>query len=193
MEPQRANLHIHKEKLAMVRPAQSSQQSDSFDSSRFITGQQGRQRASIKQHHKQPQHALILDCTATAEDAQCSPGVHVLDEPHTLSSGTQQPSINPACRGTLAESVSAYPVEQDRQLRGAGLYEGALGDDMCGPVELTWEGVLQAASANDQPRHEPGLPLPSSDSPALPCYTTDALAQLHTEEKQFRVHRLLPL
>ena len=156
MEPQSANLRIQKEKPEMVRPAQSRQHSDSLHSSRPVSAKQVRQRASSKQ-----QQQLSLSHTAAAMDAQSPSGMPV--------PGAQQQSINPASRYPLAELMSAYPAEQGRQLRGAGLYEEALGDDMCGPIELTWEGVLQAASASDQPPHQPGLPVLSSGLASVPC------------------------
>lgn len=76
-----------------------------------------------------------------------------------LGAGPKQQSCHqlnarPASTDAFEPSVSACPPLQGSSTAGAGLHAGDLGDDMCDPVELTWEGVLQAA--NGQEPRDPG-------------------------------------
>ena len=57
------------------------------------------------------------------------------------------------CTSAPAESEPAGP---GRSQEGARLHDERVGDDMCGPKELTWEGILQAASASGPPPQQPG-------------------------------------
>lgn len=107
---------------------------------------------------QQPQQQQQFDTgfpAATAVDAEaslCHHGhadlIRLVDAPKQQS--CHQPNARPGSSNAFEASVSA-PLGSGR----AGAAED-IGDDMCDPMELTWEGLLKAASANHQEPRAPG-------------------------------------
>lgn len=119
-------------------------------------GQDSQQPPQLQQQQQQRGVSFAL----TAANAQCSSDLHEHAGAVDLDAVPQQPSsLQPS-----PNPVSADGDEQSGLLPGqhggraaAGLHSEVMGDEMCDPIELTWEGVLQAASGNGQAAPDPGM------------------------------------
>lgn len=122
--------------------------------------------------HLQQQQQLDVGFTLTAANALSSLGHHEVADAEDLDAAPQQqnshqPSLNPACTDVDEQSLSceqcAQRPGQDDGRAEAEVHAGVMGDEMCAPIELTWEGV-QASSGNNQVAPHPGDPtfLPQS-------------------------------
>ena len=113
----------------------------------------------------QSQQQRGVGFTLTAADAQCSS--HLLEHADAVDLDVmpQQPSShqlspNPASIDAEQQSVSSQQSRllpgQDGGRAAAGVHGGAMGGEMCDPMELTWEEVLQAAAGNHQTAADAG-------------------------------------
>lgn len=112
----------------------------------------------LQQQQQQLDVGFPVAAAVTAEPFSGHDGL-----PHAshLGAGPKQQSCHQlnarsASTDAFEPSVSARLPLQGSGRAGADLHARDSGDDMCDPVELTWEGVLQAASANGQEPHDPG-------------------------------------
>ena len=121
---------------------------------------QDRQRVPEMQQRQQQQQQLDVGLpVAAAVDAVASSGHHGHADLTRLVAAPEQQSHQLNARSASSDafeaSVSAQPGSGSGGA-GAGLHAQDMADDMCDPMELTWEGVLQAASVNGQEPHAPG-------------------------------------
>ena len=105
---------------------------------------QDRQR--VPQLQQQQPHAG-LQAEPSSGDCGHADAAHLEAELQLQS--YHQPNPKPFSTDALEQPVSAQLPLQGRA--GEGLHAGHMGDDMCEPVELTWEGVLQAAATGQAP------------------------------------------
>lgn len=155
-----ANRHYPKQQLTAASiHAQPKQRANPGLRSTHNCAKQDRQWDTELQ--QQPHVGLPVVAAVTAKPSSGDVGhadaAHLEIEPKWPR--YNQPHANPASTDTLEQPVLAQLPLHSSGGGAAGLHAGHMGDDMCEPVELTWEGVLQAASANWQ----------------APCDTGDAL------------------
>lgn len=147
-----ANRHYDGQRpaAASIHAQPKQQHANSALRSTHIYAKQDRQWVPELQQQQQPHAGLPVVAAIKAEPSSGDIGhadaAHLDTEPKWQS--CNQPNATPASTDTLEQSVSAQLLLQGRA--GVGLHAGHMGDDMCEPVELTWEGVLQAASATGQ-------------------------------------------
>ncbi|KAL3133654.1 microtubule motor activity, variant 2 [Trebouxia sp. C0010 RCD-2024] len=157
-----ASRHCNQHRLASASLAQLRQQKQPAPRNvPTCAGQDSRRPPHLQQQQQQCGVGFAL----TAANAQCSSGLcehagavdldAVPQQPSSL-----QPSPNPVSADGNEQSVSS---EQSGLLPGqhggrtvAGLHGEVMGGVMCDPTELTWEGVLQAASGNGQAASDAG-------------------------------------
>lgn len=117
---------------------------------------------------QQPHAGLPVIAAVKAEPSSGNSGhadaAHL--EAELQSQSCNQPNAKPAFTDTLEQPVSAQLPLQGRA--GKGLHAGHMGHDMCEPVELTWEGVLQAASGIGQAPCDTGEALQACSSTMAP-------------------------
>ena len=112
-----------------------------------------------RQQRQQQQQQLVGGFpVAAAVDAEVSSGHHGHADPIFPVAAPKQQS----CHQLTARPASSIAFEPfvsghiGSGRAGAGLHAEDMGDDLCDPVELTWEGSLQGASANGQEPRAPG-------------------------------------
>ena len=143
--------HGNQHPLALASLAQPRQKTNAAPMSVSTgAGQYSHQPPQLQQQRS-------VSFTLTAADAQSSSDRHEHADTVDLDVMPQQPSSdqlspNPASSHAHEQSAS---VEQACLLPGqgggramAGVHCGVMGDEMCDPMELTWEEVLEAASGN---------------------------------------------
>ena len=153
-EPQKiSSKGYNRQQLAVASHVQARQQTHPAPRSIPICA---RQEGQWDPEPQQQQFDAGITAAASAQPppGHCEHAVAVHLEGVQQQQSSYQPSANAASVGALGQSVSReqsaqLPV-QDSNRAGVGVHGGAMEDDMCDPMELTWEGVLQAASATGQ-------------------------------------------
>ena len=162
--------------------AQSRQQANPAHKSVPNCANQDRQQVPELQQQQQQQLDTGSPASAAvhAEASSCHRGHadlnRLADAPKQQS--CRQLNARPASSTAFEACVSA---ELGSGGAGPGWHAEYMGDDMCDPMELTWEGVLHAASANQQEPRAPGDALP-------PCSSRTRMTGVDNDSVEYQYH-----